>query len=160
MHKSWVHEGGISTPLIVHWPRGIAMKGVLRRGAGHAIDITPTILQITGAKRFEVWNNETVPLPPGESLIPLFTEDAATSHRFLWWYHEGNRAIRIGDRKLVSWGSDGPWELFDMRLDRSETKNLAGQYPDTVKELEQAWQEKLNEFEELAGRDLPSKPKD
>ena len=69
--------------------------------------------------------------------MPLFASDGTVSHKYLWWYHEGNRAIRIGDRKLVSWGSEGPWELFDMQHDRSETKNLAGQYPDTVKDLEQ-----------------------
>lgn len=160
MHKSWVHEGGISTPLIVHWPQGIALKGTMRHTAGHVIDLTPTILEITGAKRFETWDNKPVPLPPGRSLIPLFAKDGTVSHDFLWWYHEGNRAIRIGDKKLVSWGNTGPWELFDMQQDRSETRNLASQYPDTVKDLEQAWKAKLNEFEELAGRDLTIKSKD
>jgi len=158
MHKSWVHEGGISTPLIVHWPQGIAQKGGLRHDAGHVIDLTPTILQVTGTKRFETWNNLPVPKPPGISLVPAFAQDNHISHEFLWWFHEGNRAVRVGNWKLVSWGADGPWELFDLQADRSETKNLVAKYPDKVQELKQIWKAKLEEFQELAGRDIPTKP--
>ena len=80
------------------------------------------------------------------------------AHEFLWWFHEGNRAVRVGNWKLVSWGTDGLWELFDLQVDRSETKNLAMTFPDKVRELEQIWKTKLEEFQELASRDLPKKP--
>jgi arylsulfatase A-like enzyme len=157
MHKSWVHEGGISTPLIVHWPQGIRAKGELRHSPGHLIDLVPTVLDATGAKRFETWDNQPVPAPPGKSLIPALASDADLRHPFLWWSHIGNRAVRVGDWKLVSWGETNPWELFNLQKDRSETRNLAGQLPDKVRELELLWSAKLNEFQDLATRDLPRK---
>jgi arylsulfatase A-like enzyme len=150
MHKSWVHEGGISTPLIVHWPAGIAEKGGLRHTASHVIDIVPTLLEVTKARRIESWNHHPVPVLPGSSLTPAFAKDIAVPHEFLWWFHEGNRAVRVGDWKLVSWGVNGPWELFDMQADRSETRNLAATMPDKVRELEQLWKAKLEEFQDLA----------
>ncbi len=158
MHKSWVHEGGIATPLIVNWPQGIADHGGLRHSAGHVIDITPTIIEVARAKRFETWNNEPVPTPPGTSLVPAFSRDVGLPHDYLWWFHSGNRAVRVGNWKLVSWGQDRPWELFDLQADRSETHDLAAQKPEQVRELERLWQAKLEEFQELAGRDLPKKP--
>ena len=153
MHKSWAHEGGISTPLIVHWPKGISEKGGLRHTASHVIDLTPTILEVVQTKRLETWNHHPVPIPPGASLVPTFARDVLVPHDDLWWFHDGNRAVRIGDWKLVSWGMNRPWELFDLRVDRSETKNLASQLPDKVKELEARWTVRLNEFEELAKQD-------
>lgn len=149
-HKSWVHEGGISTPLIAHWPSGIAEKGRLCNVPGHVIDLTPTIVEITHAERLKSWNNRPVPTAPGTSLVPLFASGGAISHEYFWWFHDGNRAIRIGDLKLVSAGKDGPWELYDMRVDRSEIKDLALQFPDKVADLKQAWLGKLQEFTELA----------
>ena len=160
MHKSWVHEGGISTPLIVHWPVGINEKGALRHIAGHVVDLTPTILEIAKTNRFETWKNEQVPNPPGFSLRSAFSKDAPTSHEYFWWYHDGNRAVRVGDWKLVSWGEQGAWELFDLKSDRSETKNLAEKFPAKVQELEKVWQTKLAEFQDLASRDLPKPPKE
>jgi len=150
MHKSWVHEGGISTPLIVHWPRGIAQSGQLRHNVGHVIDLTPTILELASAKRFETWNDRPVPTSAGVSLIPVLAKDDSVKRDFVWWFHEGNRAVRAGDWKLVSLGSTGPWELFDLQHDRSETKDLSSSMPDKVQELEQLWTLKLNEFQELS----------
>ena len=160
MHKSWVHEGGIATPLIVHWPHGLETPGQLRHTPSHLIDLVPTILELTGTKRFETWNNEPTPKPPGTSLVPAFGREVSVPHELLWWYHSGNRAIRIGDWKLVAWGEQGPWELFDLNRDRSETKNLASQFPGKVRQMELAWKAKLEEFQELAKRDLPKDAKD
>ena len=109
-HKTWVHEGGISTPLIVHWPRGIAAHSQLRHNPGHVIDVVPTILEAAGGKLPETVNDQPVPASPGRSLIPAFTEDGTVQHEYLWWCHEGNRAIRVGDWKLVAAGADAPWE--------------------------------------------------
>ena len=153
MHKSWVHEGGISTPLIVHWPQGIAEKGTLRHTPAHLIDLVPTVLDVTQTKPPETWNEKPVPAAPGTSLVPAFAQDLTVPHDYLWWFHDGNRAVRVGDWKIVSWGTEGPWELFDMRADRSETRNLAMQFPDKLSELQKLWETKLEEFQVLTKED-------
>jgi len=158
-HKTWVHEGGISTPLIVHWPKGIAARGELRHTPGHVIDMTPTILEAVGGKRFETWEGQPVPPPPGQSLVPLFAKDGSVAHESLWWLHEGNRALRVGDWKIVAAGKESPWELFDLSSDRSESKNLARDQPEKVRELAALWKKQLDEYAALAAKDLPAEPK-
>jgi arylsulfatase len=153
LHKSWVHEGGISTPLIVQWPNGISAHGELRDNPGHLIDIVPTVLELAGAKRPGV-DGQAIPPPPGKSLVPVFTRDNSVAHDYFWWLHDGNRAIRVGDWKLVA-DHKKPFELYDMRTDRSETRNLAAKYPDKVRELEKAWTRHMDEFRAIATRDLP-----
>jgi arylsulfatase len=152
-HKTWVHEGGIATPLIVQRPRGLAARGEIRRDAGHVIDLVPTILEVAGARRFETWEGQPVPPPPGTSLVPAFARDGAVRHADLWWEHEGNRAIRVGDWKVVA-AKDGPWELFDLAADRTEAHDLAPERPETVQELERRWRQHRDEFAALAARDL------
>jgi len=154
LHKSWVHEGGISTPLIVQWPDGISAHGELRDNPGHLIDLAPTILELAGAKRPETIGGQAVPPPPGKSLVPVFRRDGTVSHDYFWWFHDGNRAIRVGDWKLVA-DHKKPFELYDMRNDRSESHNLAAEHPDKVAELEQAWTRHEKEFRADATRDLP-----
>ena len=158
-HKTWVHEGGISTPLIVHWPKGIATRGELRNTPGHIIDLTPTILEAVGVKPFVQWNGKPVPRPPGMSLMPLFAKDGAVGHETLWWLHEGNRAFRRGDWKIVAAGKDSPWELYDQSTDRSETMNLAKEKPEKVRELAAAWKKQSEEYIALATKDLPTDAK-
>jgi arylsulfatase len=164
MHKTWVHEGGIATPLVVHWPAGVAARGELRKNPGHVVDLVPTILEIAGGKRPESYNGRPVPRPAGSSLAPAFARDGATSHEYLWWSHEGSRAIRVGDWKLVAAAPSmrgrgeaktetdqvGPWELFNLAEDRAETNNLATKMPDKVRELAEAWSRKETEFFKLA----------
>ncbi|MEX2174100.1 MAG: arylsulfatase [Pirellulaceae bacterium] len=144
-HKTWVHEGGISTPLVVHWPRGIAARGELRQTPGHVIDLVPTILEVAGAKQLETWEGRPIPSPPGKSLLAAFDKDGSVERDYLWWSHEGNQAIRVGDWKLVKAAND-EWELFDLASDRAETKNLAAEYADKVRELSQLWNERNDEF--------------
>lgn len=153
-HKTWVHEGGIATPLIVHWPEGIEARGSLRHNPGHVIDIVPTILEVAGATPFVYWNGRPVPSSPGKSLAPVFSEDQTVAHDYFWWYHEGNRALRVGDWKLVAAGAEAPWELYDLSVDRTETNDLAARMPEKVRELEKVWLEKMGAFRELALRDL------
>lgn len=158
-HKTWVHEGGISTPLIVHWPKGIPARGELRQTPGHVIDLAPTILDAVGAMPLAKWEGASVPPLPGKSLVPALASDVAIERDCLWWLHEGNRALRVGDYKLVAAGAEGPWELYDLRTDRAESHNLAEQMPDKVRELAQRWEAKQDEFKALATSDLsPAKP--
>ncbi len=154
-HKTWVHEGGIATPFIVQWPKGIAARGELRHNPAHLIDIVPTILEAAGGKPFETWDGKPVPPAPGRSLVPAFAKDNAVTHDCLWWLHERNRALRVGDWKIVAAGTDSPWELYDLRTDRAESKNLAAAQPERVKEMAALWNKRLEEYRELAAKDLP-----
>ena len=152
-HKTWVHEGGISTPLLVRWPAGIAARGELRTTPGHVIDLVPTILEVAGGKPFEKWNGQTVPPAPGKSLVPLFAKDGTAIHDSIWWLHEGNRALRVGDWKIVAAGKDSEWELYDLSTDRSETKNLAAEEPEKVREIAAEWSRQTAEYNALAAKD-------
>jgi arylsulfatase A-like enzyme len=151
-HKTWVHEGGITTPFIAHWPKGIPGRGELRHTAGHVIDLVPTVLELTGGKRPEIAVARRVPPLPGKSLMPAFVRDASVIRDDLWWAHEGNRAIQVGGWKLVAAGKDGPWELYDLSMDRCETKDIAGMHPEKARELAELWTKRLDEFREIAGR--------
>ena len=155
MHKTWVHEGGACTPLVAHWPNGIAARGELRHTPCHAIDVVPTILELAKVKAAE---NKAIPPPPGKSLIPAFAEDRSIDRDYLWWSHDGNRAIRVKDWKLVS-NNDKVWELFDLAKDRTETQDLATKHPAKVKELERLWLGKQNQFIKDANFDGSHKKK-
>jgi len=138
-HKTWVHEGGIATPWIVHWPRGIPGRGELRRQPVHVVDVVPTVLELAGLSAPREHAAAAVPPPHGRSFVASLTDPAAPpAHAALWWCHEGNRAVRAGDWKLVA-VRDGPWELYDLAADRCETKDLAPTAPDRVAALEAAW---------------------
>ena len=155
MHKTWVHEGGSCTPFVAHWPNGIAARGELRQTPGHAIDVVPTILELAKAK---VTLKKNASAPPGKSLVPAFTEERSIERNYLWWSHDGNRAIRVRDWKLVA-TNDGAWELFDLAKDRTETRDLASKHPVKVKELEKLWLETQNQFIRDANLDHSSKKK-
>jgi arylsulfatase len=131
-YKHWVHEGGISTPLIAHWPAGIAARGEIRREPGHLIDIMATCVELAGAS----YPADATPLE-GRSLVPVFA-GKSIERDALYWEHEGNRAIRVGDWKLVA-KHNRPWELYDMQLDRTELNNFATKMPEKVRELSAKW---------------------
>ena len=122
----------------------------MRHDVGHLIDIAPTLMELAGGKWPEKWEGEAVPRNPGMSLVPAFAKDGSVERDYLWWYHEKNRAIRVGDWKLVSKGKDGPWELYDLKTDRCESVNLADKNPEKVKELSEKWAKCTEEFTKLA----------
>jgi arylsulfatase A-like enzyme len=160
LHKSWVHEGGISTPLIIRWPKGIQARGELRKNPSHLIDIVPTLLALAGGPTYDGWQGAAAhPPAPGKSLVPVFTKDNSVAHDYFWWFHEGNRAIRVGDWKLVSAGKNGSWELYDLSTDRSEMHDMASSQPEKVKELSKAWQDHFEEFRATALKDMPAEVK-
>jgi arylsulfatase len=152
LHKSWVHEGGISTPLIVQWPKGIAAKGELRHAIGHVIDIVPTLLELTGARPDNKWNGIEAPPLPGRSLLPVFGKDVPVPRDFLYFHHDNNRALRIDEWKLVSKRPNtNDYALYDLTVDRCERVNLAGKEPERVATMSQRWQQIETEFRKLAG---------
>ena len=160
-HKTWVHEGGIATPLIVHWPAGIEAKGELRRQPAHVVDIVPTILDVAGLQKPAQWKGEPIPAAPGQSLAysfknPQAGHDLAEPRAPIFWLHEGNRAIRLGDMKLVA-AKNEEWQLYDLAVDRSETEDLADKYPDQVEELKSIWNQKVAEFSELVSQSADKK---
>ncbi len=152
-HKSWVHEGGIATPLIVHWPAGIRARGALRRTPAHVVDLAPTLLELAGGAWPDRAGDIAVPPPHGVSLVPALARDRTVPHDSIWWLHEGHRALRKGDWKLVSartGRTPGPWELYDLAHDRTELHDLASARPETVRELAAEWERRTAEFRRLA----------
>lgn len=146
-HKIWVHEGGISTPLIVHWPRGIEARGELRHGVGHVIDFAPTLLELAGVKSGEEPKDKDAPPLPGKSLVPAFVKDDPLARESLFFHHSGHRALRMGDWKLVSAKDNkDEWELYNLATDRGESNDLAAQDPDRVKRMSARWQELEAQF--------------
>jgi len=143
-HKTWSHEGGNGTPFIAHWPEGIAAKGELRKSHGHITDIVPTMLDLAGVSP----NEQQHVAFPGQSLSPVFEQETNWEHP-IWYYHAGNRAMRAGDWKLVA-SKDEPWELYNLKEDRTESSDLASQQPNKVIALEKQWTTMLEEFRKVS----------
>ena len=138
-YKHWVHEGGISTPLIAHWPKGIERKGELENQPGHLIDIMATCVDLSGAEYPEEYNDHQITPLEGRSLRTAF-DGEEIDREAIYWEHEGNRAIRVGDWKLVAKGANGPWELYNVVIDRAEQNDLAAAEPTRVRVLSAMWQ--------------------
>jgi arylsulfatase A-like enzyme len=136
-YKHWVHEGGISTPLIAHWPKGIKKRG-LSHEPGHLVDIMATCVDLGGAKYPAMLDDQRITPMEGRSLGPVFATGKRTPHPAIYWEHEGNRAVRQGKWKLVAkW--PGKWELYDLEADRTELRDLAAVHPEKAAELERIW---------------------
>ena len=126
-----MHEGGISTPLIAHWPNGITRNEVIHQ-ARHVVDILPTILDASGAAYPKDFDGHGIQKLDGESMMPLFRNEYALREQPIFWEHEGNCAVRIGDWKLVrEFGSD--WELYNMAEDRTELHDQRHRSDDRAK---------------------------
>ena len=169
-HKTWVHEGGISTPMIAHWPATIAPNPMAIAAPHHVIDIAPTLLEIAdkaigngGADDGNVeWPG---PTPAGQSFVSELTAtrkperndaspaESSPTERVLWWQHEGNKALRWGNWKLVAAGKNAPWELYDMEHDRIESNNQVAMHPEIVAKLAAKWEQIQAEYAALAKSD-------
>jgi arylsulfatase len=163
-YKCWIHEGGISTPFIVHWPAGIRESGALRHQPAQLPDVMATLLDVTGAAYPEQIGDRTILPHEGYSLTGAFAGEPH-AREILTWEHEGNAGIRRGKWKLVREfirsGTHsphaGPWELYDMETDRSELHDRAGDHPELVAELSALWQEwadrcQVRPFDEILQR--------
>lgn len=149
LHKSWTHEGGIASPLIVHWPRGLQARGEIRQQVGHFIDILPTLLELSGAPRPDIAG---APALPGHSLVPSFMADNSVERPYLWWRHVGHSALRQGDWKIVRRKEESAWSLYNLRADRAEMVDLAAEEPEIAARLEGLWEEAAATFrKEAAG---------
>lgn len=139
LYKNYSHEGGTATPFIVHWPEVIPEGGRIDHSLLHFIDIMPTLIELSGATYPEEYRDEQVPPLEGISLVPLFTGDSLHRNQPLYYDWADGRAIQTEKWKLVSRGDE--WELYDWQTDRTETTNLAGEYPDIADQLQAQWQE-------------------
>jgi arylsulfatase len=139
LYKHWVHEGGISTPLIACWP-GKTKAGAITHEHGHLVDIMTTCVDVAGAKYPRERFGHAVTPMEGISIRPAFSGGTLNRRAPLFWEHEGNRAIRDGRWKLVSKHPD-QWELFDLDADRSETNDLVRRHPDVAERLAARYEE-------------------
>ncbi|MBI1247873.1 sulfatase-like hydrolase/transferase [bacterium] len=146
-YKHWVHEGGISTPLIIHWPKGIDAKenGKLETTPGHLIDVMATCVDVAGASYPKEVNGKSITPLPGVSLSATFTGKQIERPTPIFWEHEANCAVRDGKWKIVRYGNMGngttkPWELHDMLADRTEQHDLASQQPERVEKMAAQWE--------------------
>ncbi len=140
LHKSWVHEGGIATPMIVQWPNGIKDQNGLRHDPCHFVDILPTMVDLAGSAPLKNLPSGAPPLA-GRSLAPALLKDGNAPHDFLYFNHNNNRAIRVGDWKLIATGETGAWELYDLSNDRCELQSLAAAHPDRAQQLAALWKQ-------------------
>ncbi len=137
-YKRWMHEGGIATPFIVHWPR-VVEPGQLVHHVSHIIDLMPTFIEASGTEYPEKLNGNILTPLEGISFLPLLEGRSQPEHETLFWEHLGFRAVQSGDWKIVSEG--GEWELYNLADDRTELNNLAGQFPERVEKMSAMWEE-------------------
>ncbi|ASS67526.1 MULTISPECIES: arylsulfatase [unclassified Paenibacillus] len=133
LYKHWIHEGGISTPLILHWPERVADPGGLRHSPGQLTDIMATIAEAAGAAYPDLYRGRSIPPMEGVSLLRLL-DGEADRNAPMFWEHEGNAAVRIGSWKLVR-RHPGPWELYDLASDRAELRDLSAAYPERAAQM-------------------------
>lgn len=135
LYKTWVHEGGIASPLIVSWPKTIKKAGI-RNQVCHVIDIAKTCFAVSGARYPKIFNGKKIQLLQGQDISHTFVRNTNNARK-LFWEHQGNQAVRVGKWKLVSCGSG--WELYDMENDRTEIHNLSKKFPKKVEEMSKIW---------------------
>jgi arylsulfatase len=134
LYKHWVHEGGIASPLIAYWPRGIKARNKLVHEPAHVMDMMATCLDIAEASYPRTYGGrDLIPLE-GRSLLPLLRGGKRHGHEALFWEHEGNRAVRKGRWKLVSRYPER-WEIYDLAMDRTEMNDLSPEHPDLLTEM-------------------------
>lgn len=139
-YKHYTDEGGIATPLIAHWPAviGEGRRGAIEKQPGHLIDIMATVVDVAGAVYPAEFKGKAIMPKEGVSLLPAFKGEGIARTQPIFWEHEGNRAIREGEMKLVALENQ-PWRLYDLTNDRSEQHDLAAEKPQVVKELSAKW---------------------
>jgi arylsulfatase len=168
-YKQYVHEGGIASPFIAHWPRGITRGGrIVSNQVFHLVDIMPTLCELAGAQYPEAYQGRPVTPTPGMSMVPYWEGRVGQPEkRTLYWQHMNHAAVRDGDWKLVTLNDRDPsgWELYDLSDDRSETENAIAQHPEVARELAakwRAWAEDVNAlpFPEQRGKPDRNPPPD
>ena len=163
MFKTWSHEGGIATPLIAHWPRGIGRAGTIVQDVGHLIDLMPTCLALAGAAYPETFEGKPIPPAEGKNLLPVLTRKdpgaKPLGERTLFWEFANHAAVRQGKWKLVAPSTrDRNWQLYDMEADRCELNDLASAMPEKTRSLATLWEAWARRTRTLANAKPAKKP--
>jgi arylsulfatase A-like enzyme len=140
-----LHEAGIATPMIVHWPAGFRARGEAREHFVHAVDVAPTLLKVANVTWPKKTGEIAVPTADGVDILPVLRENKAPAARPLWWSCAGSRAYRLGDWKWIS-PKGKPVELYYLKQDRSELRDLADANFERVKEMELQWTRMADRF--------------
>ncbi len=155
LYKQNQHEGGISSPLIAHWPRGLKTKpGAITPQPGHLIDFMATFIDLAGAKYPKKIGDRLIDPLQGRSLVPIFEGGTRSPHETLYFHFGTDRALRQGPWKLVS-AKLGRWELYNMDEDRTELNDLSSEMKDRLETMSKEWFRMAEDVERLSGRHLP-----
>jgi arylsulfatase A-like enzyme len=142
--KADTYEGGICTPMIAHWPKGVTTPpGTVTTQPGHVMDLMATCLELSAATYPAEFGGHAITPLAGKSLLPILRggrREGAEGHEVIGWEHFGARAIRQGDWKLVG-KKDAPWELYDLSADRCELNDRAAVDPGRVKAMAARWEQ-------------------
>lgn len=147
LYKNYSYEGGTVTPFIAHWPAGIENGGRVDHSLLHFIDIMPTLVDLAGVEYPDQYREKDLPVLPGKSMVPLFNEKGFARSNPLYFKWSDGSALRTDSWKIVREGKDAMWELYDMKHDRTETKNLADSHPDKLSEMTYKWEDWVREME-------------
>jgi arylsulfatase len=148
-----VNEGGIASPMIVHWPDGIKDANQLRHDPCHFVDVVPTLVDLAGGSTAA----KGAPPLPGRSIAPAVRKNGAIKREYLYFNHNENRAIRVGDWKLIATGANGAWELYDLSKDRSEQHDMAAMEIGVREKLSATWTAQDAEFAKVREAAAPLK---
>ena len=169
LYKQNQHEGGISSPMIVHWPRGLKLDqgegfrklndgSAVTDQPGHLIDVMATLLEVGGGQYPSRVGNRIIDPLMGRSLVPIMNGRLREPHPILYFHFGTDRALRQGDWKLVS-AKRGRWELYNLKSDRTECQDLSEIHPDRVEKMASEWFRIARDVDRLEGRKLePVKP--
>ena len=141
--KNYSHEGGIRSPLIIRWPGTSNKPGGYYHGAGHLIDIMPTLVELSGAKYPETYQNKPLTPMQGVSLLPSLEGKPLVRKNPIYWQWAAGGAIRIGKMKAVFWGRNNQWELYNLAKDNNESNDLAQSMPEMLESMKKQWKEWL-----------------
>lgn len=154
--KTRAFEGGICTPLIAYWS-GVTPKGTVNDVPGHIIDFMPTFMEMSGASYPKTFKGNAISPYAGVSLVNVLKGEKPKAREYLFFEHLRSKAVRYGDWKLVCLNDNSPWELYNLRTDRTEIHNLAAKHPDLVKQLENAWKDWALKNHVLPKPEIPKK---
>lgn len=140
LHKQYTHEGGITTPAIFYWPKGIEKRGRVVSSPAHIVDIMPTLCELAGVRYPAYYQGNNIIPSQGQSLVPVIKNKKPSTHDYLAWEHQGSKAVLKNNWKLVMQRGK-QWELFDLSKDRTELNNLSLQFPEKVMELKALWEQ-------------------